>query len=46
MYQDIQALLDMLQSSHNFLLILFFNIRDKGIYNFFELVPFFKLFTY
>jgi len=27
------------------LLIMFFNIRDKGIYNSFEVVPLFKRFT-
>jgi len=45
MFQDIQALLDMLQRSHTFH-FLSLNIRDKGIYNPFELVPLFKRFTY
>jgi len=47
MFHNIQALLDILQRSHIFyLLILFFNIRNKGIYNLFELVPLFKRFIY
>ena len=47
MFHDMQALLDMLQRSHTFhILILFFNIRDKEIYNPFDLVPLFKRFTY
>jgi len=47
MFHYIQALLDMLQRSHTFhMLILFFNIRDKEIYNPFELVPLFKRFAY
>jgi len=47
MFHDIQAFLDMLQRSHTFhTFILFFNIRNKGIYNPFELVPLFKRFTY
>jgi len=47
MFHDIQALLDMLQRSHIFyLLILLFNTRNKGIYNPFELVPLFKQLTY
>ena len=38
---------DMLRRSHTcHILILFFNIRDKEIYNPFELVPLFKRFTY
>jgi len=47
MYHDIEALLDMLQRSHIFyLLILSFDIRDKGIYYPFGLVPLFKRFIY
>jgi len=45
MFHDIQVLLDMLQRSHNLhLLSMSFNIRDKGIYNSFEVVPLFKQF--
>jgi len=47
MFHDIQALLDMLQHSQNFhILILFFNIRDKEIYNPFGSVPLLKRFAY
>jgi len=46
MFHDIQALLDISQRSHNLhLLIMSFNIRDKVIYNSFEVVPLFKRFT-
>jgi len=42
-FHDVQALLDMLQRSHNsHILILPLNTRRKGIYNSFELVPLFK----
>jgi len=44
---NIQALLDMLQRSHNFrILILFFKICDKEINNLFRSVPLFKRFAY
>jgi len=46
MYHNIQRLLEMSQCSYNLhLLIMSFNIRDKGIYNSFEVVPLFKRVT-
>ena len=47
MYHNIQILLEMSQWLYNLhLLIMSFNIRDKGIYNSFEVVPLFKRFTW
>jgi len=47
MFHNIQALLDMLQRSHNFhILILFVMIRDKEINNLFGSVLLFKQFAY
>jgi len=47
MFHNIQALLDMLQRSHSFhILILFFNGRDREIYNPFGSVPLFKRFAH
>ena len=46
-FHNIQALLDMLQRSHNFnILILFVMIRDKEINNLFGSVPPFKQFVH
>jgi len=47
MFHNVQALLDMLQCSHNFhILILFVMIRDKEIDNLFGSVLPFKQFAY
>ena len=46
MLHNIQALLDMLQRSHNFHILILFYTRDKEIYNPFGLVPLFKRFAY
>jgi len=46
MFHDIQVLLDKLLRSHFYILILFFNTRDKEIYNPFGSVPLFKRFAY
>ena len=47
MFHDIQALLDILQRSPNLrTLIMFFETRDKEIYNPFGSVPLFKRLAY
>jgi len=47
MFRNIQALLDMLQRSHNFhILILFVKVCDKEINNLFGSVLLFKQFAY
>ena len=47
MFQDVQALLDMSQRSHNsHISILLLNTRSKGIYNSFVLIPLFTRVIY